>query len=165
MRANTVKEKLARGEYAYGTMIFEFNTTGIGRIVGEAEVVVGAEVDELAAVGEPHRGFARALDHVEVRDHVAGVVPDEAATAAARHREHVARPEVLHLLARGDEHHRGARLLEQRDRGLLVRGKFAARQHGPRRRFLAQAERRGERRPAAPQRHRDEHGDAEQHEP
>lgn len=36
MRANTVKEKLARGEYAYGTMIFEFNTTGIGRIVGEA---------------------------------------------------------------------------------------------------------------------------------
>ncbi len=36
MRTNTVKEKLARGEYAYGTMIFEFNTTGIGRIVGEA---------------------------------------------------------------------------------------------------------------------------------
>lgn len=36
MRTNTVKEKLARGEYAYGTMIFEFATTGIGRIVGEA---------------------------------------------------------------------------------------------------------------------------------
>lgn len=36
MRTNTVKEKLARGEYAYGTMVFEFATTGIGRIVGEA---------------------------------------------------------------------------------------------------------------------------------
>jgi 2-keto-3-deoxy-L-rhamnonate aldolase RhmA len=36
MRTNTVKEKLARGECAYGTMVFEFNTTGIGRIVGEA---------------------------------------------------------------------------------------------------------------------------------
>ena len=36
MRTNTVKEKLARGEYAYGTMVFEFNTTGIGRVVGEA---------------------------------------------------------------------------------------------------------------------------------
>lgn len=36
MKTNTVKEKLARGEFAYGTMVFEFNTTGIGRIVGEA---------------------------------------------------------------------------------------------------------------------------------
>src|SRR6187455_2588955 len=36
MRANTVKENLAQGECAYGTMVFEFNTTGIGRIVGEA---------------------------------------------------------------------------------------------------------------------------------
>lgn len=36
MKTNTVKEKLARGEYAYGTMVFEFATTGIGRIVGEA---------------------------------------------------------------------------------------------------------------------------------
>jgi len=36
MRTNTVKEHLARGEYAYGTMVFEFNTTGIGQIVGEA---------------------------------------------------------------------------------------------------------------------------------
>ena len=36
MRTNTVKEKLSRGECAYGTMVFEFNTTGIGRIVGEA---------------------------------------------------------------------------------------------------------------------------------
>lgn len=36
MKTNTVKEKLARGECAYGTMVFEFNTTGIGRIVGEA---------------------------------------------------------------------------------------------------------------------------------
>jgi 2-keto-3-deoxy-L-rhamnonate aldolase RhmA len=36
MRTNTVKQKLARGECVYGTMIFEFNTTGIGRIVGEA---------------------------------------------------------------------------------------------------------------------------------
>ena len=36
MRTNTVKEKLARGECAYGTMVFEFNTTGIGRLVGEA---------------------------------------------------------------------------------------------------------------------------------
>ncbi len=36
MRTNTVKEKLARGDSAYGTMVFEFATTGIGRIVGEA---------------------------------------------------------------------------------------------------------------------------------
>lgn len=36
MKTNTVKEKLARGECAYGTMVFEFNTTGIGRLVGEA---------------------------------------------------------------------------------------------------------------------------------
>lgn len=36
MKTNTVKETLAQGGYAYGTMIFEFNTTGIGRIVGEA---------------------------------------------------------------------------------------------------------------------------------
>lgn len=36
MKTNTVKETLARGGCAYGTMIFEFNTTGIGRIVGEA---------------------------------------------------------------------------------------------------------------------------------
>jgi 2-dehydro-3-deoxyglucarate aldolase/4-hydroxy-2-oxoheptanedioate aldolase len=36
MKTNTVKEKLARGDYAYGTMVFEFNSTGIGRIVGEA---------------------------------------------------------------------------------------------------------------------------------
>ena len=36
MKTNTVKEKLARGECAYGTMVFEFNSTGIGRIVGEA---------------------------------------------------------------------------------------------------------------------------------
>src|SRR6476620_2556224 len=36
MRANTVNENLAQGECAYGTMVFEFNATGIGRIVGEA---------------------------------------------------------------------------------------------------------------------------------
>lgn len=36
MKTNTVKHKLARGEYVYGTMVFEFSTTGIGRIVGEA---------------------------------------------------------------------------------------------------------------------------------
>lgn len=36
MATNTVKEKLARGETAVGTMVFEFSTTGIGRIVGEA---------------------------------------------------------------------------------------------------------------------------------
>jgi 2-keto-3-deoxy-L-rhamnonate aldolase RhmA len=36
MRTNTVKERLARGEVSIGTMIFEFNSTGIGRIAAEA---------------------------------------------------------------------------------------------------------------------------------
>ena len=36
MRANTVKQKLANGEVSIGTMIFEFNTSGIGRICGAA---------------------------------------------------------------------------------------------------------------------------------
>ena len=51
MRTNTVKEKLARGEYAYGTMVFEFNTTGIGRVVGEA----GAE---FAVYDMEHTGWS-----------------------------------------------------------------------------------------------------------
>ena len=36
MRTNHVKQKLATGSVSLGTMIFEFNTTGIGRIVAEA---------------------------------------------------------------------------------------------------------------------------------
>jgi len=36
MRKNTVKETLASGGVSVGTMIFEFNSTGIGRIAGEA---------------------------------------------------------------------------------------------------------------------------------
>jgi 2-keto-3-deoxy-L-rhamnonate aldolase RhmA len=36
MRKNTVKETLASGGVAVGTMVFEFNSTGIGRIAGEA---------------------------------------------------------------------------------------------------------------------------------
>lgn len=36
MRTNTVKQKLAAGEVSIGTMIFEFSTTGIGRIAAEA---------------------------------------------------------------------------------------------------------------------------------
>jgi 2-keto-3-deoxy-L-rhamnonate aldolase RhmA len=36
MRTNTVKQKLADGGVSFGTMIFEFNTSGIGRICGEA---------------------------------------------------------------------------------------------------------------------------------
>jgi 2-dehydro-3-deoxyglucarate aldolase/4-hydroxy-2-oxoheptanedioate aldolase len=36
MRKNTVKETLANGGISVGTMIFEFNSTGIGRIAGEA---------------------------------------------------------------------------------------------------------------------------------
>jgi 2-keto-3-deoxy-L-rhamnonate aldolase RhmA len=36
MRTNSVKQKLARGETSIGTMIFEFSTTGIGRIAAEA---------------------------------------------------------------------------------------------------------------------------------
>jgi 2-dehydro-3-deoxyglucarate aldolase/4-hydroxy-2-oxoheptanedioate aldolase len=36
MRKNTVKEALADGGVAIGTMVFEFNSTGIGRIAGEA---------------------------------------------------------------------------------------------------------------------------------
>lgn len=36
MRTNTVKAKLAAGEVSIGTMVFEFNTPGIGRIAGVA---------------------------------------------------------------------------------------------------------------------------------
>lgn len=36
MRTNTAKQKLAAGEVSIGTMVFEFSTTGIGRIAGEA---------------------------------------------------------------------------------------------------------------------------------
>ena len=36
MRTNTVKQRLANGEVSLGTMIFEFNTTGIGRICAAA---------------------------------------------------------------------------------------------------------------------------------
>lgn len=36
MRENNVKRKLKNGETAIGTMVFEFNTTGIGRIAREA---------------------------------------------------------------------------------------------------------------------------------
>src|SRR5215213_9486592 len=36
MRENTVKQTLAAGGYSVGTMIFEFNTTGIGRIAAAA---------------------------------------------------------------------------------------------------------------------------------
>jgi len=36
MRKNTVKETLAQGGVSVGTMVFEFNSTGIGRLAGEA---------------------------------------------------------------------------------------------------------------------------------
>ena len=36
MRKNTVKETLANGGIAIGTMVFEFNTSGVSRIAGEA---------------------------------------------------------------------------------------------------------------------------------
>ncbi|MBX3069463.1 MAG: hypothetical protein KF883_03045 [Thermomicrobiales bacterium] len=36
MRKNTVKEQLASGGISVGTMIFEFNSTGIGHLAGEA---------------------------------------------------------------------------------------------------------------------------------
>ena len=35
MQPNPVKQKLRSGEAAVGTMVFEFNTSGIGRIIGE----------------------------------------------------------------------------------------------------------------------------------
>jgi 2-keto-3-deoxy-L-rhamnonate aldolase RhmA len=36
MKTNSVKQKIQQGGIAIGTMIFEFNTTGIGRIAAEA---------------------------------------------------------------------------------------------------------------------------------
>lgn len=36
MRANTVKETLSAGGISVGTMVFEFNSTGIGHLAGEA---------------------------------------------------------------------------------------------------------------------------------
>ncbi|HEY8447650.1 MAG TPA: aldolase/citrate lyase family protein [Thermomicrobiales bacterium] len=51
MRANHVRRKLAAGEISIGTMVFEFNTTGIGRIIGEA----GAE---FAVFDMEHTGWS-----------------------------------------------------------------------------------------------------------
>ena len=36
MRENAVKRKIAEGGVSLGTMVFEFDTTGIGRIAAEA---------------------------------------------------------------------------------------------------------------------------------
>jgi 2-dehydro-3-deoxyglucarate aldolase/4-hydroxy-2-oxoheptanedioate aldolase len=36
MRTNTVKQKIQQGGVSIGTMVFEFNTTGIARIIAEA---------------------------------------------------------------------------------------------------------------------------------
>ena len=36
MRINHVKQALQQGKTAFGTFIFEFNTTGIGRIAAQA---------------------------------------------------------------------------------------------------------------------------------
>src|SRR6188768_2389873 len=63
MKTNTVKEKLARGEYAYGTMVFEFNTTGIGRIVGEAEAQARTIVRSAKYPPEGGRGAAFGVAH------------------------------------------------------------------------------------------------------
>ncbi len=51
MRANPVRRKLAAGEVAIGTMVFEFNTTGIGRIIAAA----GAE---FAVYDMEHTGWS-----------------------------------------------------------------------------------------------------------
>ncbi|MER3436986.1 MAG: aldolase [Chloroflexota bacterium] len=51
MRANPVRKKLAAGEVAIGTMVFEFNTTGIGRIIGAAGV-------EFAVYDMEHTGWS-----------------------------------------------------------------------------------------------------------
>ncbi len=51
MRANPVRKKLAAGDVAIGTMVFEFNTTGIGRIIGAA----GAE---FAVYDMEHTGWS-----------------------------------------------------------------------------------------------------------
>jgi hypothetical protein len=64
---------------------------------------------------------------VEVGDDVAGVVPDEARAGAARHGEDVARPDVAHHSCGSDEHHRGARFLEQFDGGSIVGRKSSRR--------------------------------------
>ena len=36
MRSNPVKEKLARGEHAFGTMVFEFTSPGLATILANA---------------------------------------------------------------------------------------------------------------------------------
>jgi 2-keto-3-deoxy-L-rhamnonate aldolase RhmA len=51
MRPNPVKRKLRRGEQSIGTFVFEFNTTGIARIVAEA----GAE---FVIFDMEHTGFS-----------------------------------------------------------------------------------------------------------
>src|SRR3712207_5967013 len=51
MRPNPVKKTLASGGVALGTMVFEFNTTGIARIAG----VAGAE---FAIFDQEHTGWS-----------------------------------------------------------------------------------------------------------
>src|SRR3990172_3894945 len=71
-----------------------------GAYVEHGQVLVPGEADDPGVVGlvaEGDLGRATlddALDDVEVRDHVAAVVPDEAGARARRHLENVAGPEV-----------------------------------------------------------------------
>ena len=63
MRTNHVKQKLQAGGVSIGTFVFEFNTTGIGRIAAQA----GAEFclfDINCPIGAPYQDIKRAVFQV-----------------------------------------------------------------------------------------------------
>jgi len=79
MSANPVKAKMGRGEVALGTMVLEFDTTGIGAIAAAA----GAE---WVVFDQEHTGWS--MDRIRVLvagARAAGVVPVVRPPAAVRH--------------------------------------------------------------------------------
>ncbi|MCA9727676.1 MAG: hypothetical protein KC729_08330, partial [Candidatus Eisenbacteria bacterium] len=78
---------------------------------------------------EPDPHPLRLVDDVEVGDHVARLVPDEACSGAALAGTAAGRGDVG---AFGEDvDHRRRRILEERDRVLFGRREVAARGHGP----------------------------------
>ena len=103
------------------------------------DIVSRARPDEsgfvVASIAEPHYRLAGILDNVKVSDDVSGIVPYEAGTGAARHREHVACPKVSHQRLGSNEDNRTARSFKQFNCRFLIGGQIAAGHNGARRRI------------------------------
>ena len=100
----------------------------VGELVhrDDLDVLVGAAIEPaLLLVVDFDRDLRLAFDHVKVGDHVAAIVPDETGAAAFRDGEHVAGPAVHHLFLGGNEHHRIACALKERDGRFFVRAQLA----------------------------------------